>query len=276
MKKSTIVKLYNELDNKEIIEKDLPKMISVKGDAEDIFYDLCIKYNDILDSDILDHFISISTFVSSLDDSLERKRLLDSIYNIFDNDYLVSNMDFNIILENIEYIMATIFSKVFDVYNKEDEKNYASEIIIELSNGLSRYKDYDINKIYDHDLDVIFSRFFSVLEDLNNTKIPNGEYYNKILMNRVKVFLDIIFSKEIYELDDYKYNVVLGMASTIDDINELSKFKKKILFYSRLNNEDFEVTLDDSVDTLTDTSIKLLKEGKSKVLKFPENSSNNK
>lgn len=276
MKKSTIVKLYNELDNKEIIEKDLPKMISVKGDAEDIFYDLCIKYNDILDSDILDNFISISTFVSSLDDSLERKRLLDSIYNIFDNDYLVSNMDFNIILENIEYIMATIFSKVFDVYNKEDEKNYASEIIIELSNGLSRYKDYDINKIYDHDLDVIFSRFFSVLEDLNNTKIPNGEYYNKTLMNRVKVFLDIIFSKEIYELDDYKYNVVLGMASTIDDINELSKFKKKILFYSRLNNEDFEVTLDDSVDTLTDTSIKLLKEGKSKVLKFPENSSNNK
>ena len=276
MKKSTIVKLYNELDNKEIIEKDLPKMISVKGDAEDIFYDLCIKYNDILDSDILDHFISISTFVSSLDDSLERKRLLDSIYNIFDNDYLVSNMDFNIILENIEYIMATIFSKVFDVYNKEDEKNYASEIIIELSNGLSRYKDYDINKIYDHDLDVIFSRFFSVLEDLNNTKIPNGEYYNKTLMNRVKVFLDIIFSKEIYELDDYKYNVVLGMESTIDDINELSKFKKKILFYSRLNNEDFEVTLDDSVDTLTDTSIKLLKEGKSKVLKFPENSSNNK
>jgi len=276
VKKSTIVKLYNELDNKEIIEKDLPKMISVKGDAEDIFYDLCIKYNDILDSDILDHFISISTFVSSLDDSLERKRLLDSIYNIFDNDYLVSNMDFNIILENIEYIMATIFSKVFDVYNKEDEKNYASEIIIELSNGLSRYKDYDINKIYDHDLDVIFSRFFSVLEDLNNTKIPNGEYYNKTLMNRVKVFLDIIFSKEIYELDDYKYDVVLGMASTIDDINELSKFKKKILFYSRLNNEDFEVTLDDSVDTLTDTSIKLLKEGKSKVLKFPENSSNNK
>ena len=270
MKKSTIVKLYNELDNKEIIEKDLPKMISVKGDAEDIFYDLCIKYNDILDSDILDHFISISTFVSSLDDSLERKRLLDSIYNIFDNDYLVSNMDFNIILENIEYIMETIFSKVFDVYNKEDEKNYASEIIIELSNGLSRYKDYDINKIYDHDLDVIFSRFFSVLEDLNNTKIPNGEYYNKTLMNRVKVFLDIIFSKEIYELDDYKYNVVLGMASTIDDINELSKFKKKILFYSRLNNEDFEVTLDDSVDTLTDTSIKLLKEGKSKTLKFPE------
>ena len=276
MKKSTIVKLYNELDNKEIIEKDLPKMISVKGDAEDIFYDLCIKYNDILDSDILDHFISISTFVSSLDDSLERKRLLDSIYNIFDNDYLVSNMDFNIILENIEYIMATIFSKVFDIYNKEDEKNYASEIIIELSNGLSRYKDYDINKIYDHDLDVIFSRFFSVLEDLNNTKIPNGEYYNKTLMNRVKVFLDIIFSKEIYELDDYKYNVVLGMASTIDDINELSKFKKKILFYSRLNNEDFEVTLDDSVDTLTDTSIKLLKEGKSKTLKFSENNSNNK
>lgn len=270
MKKSTIVKLYNELDNKEIIEKDLPKMISVKGDAEDIFYDLCIKYNDILDSDILDHFISISTFVSSLDDSLERKRLLDSIYNIFDNDYLVSNMDFNIILENIEYIMATIFSKVFDVYNKEDEKNYASEIIIELSNGLSRYKDYDINKIYDHDLDVIFSKFFSVLEDLNNTKIPNGEYYNKTLMNRVKVFLDIIFSKEIYELDDYKYDVVLDIASTIEDVNELKKFKKKIVFYNRLDDKNFEVTLDDSVDTLTDTSIKLLKEGKSKTLKFPE------
>ena len=276
MKKSTIVKLYNELDNKEILKKGLPRMINVKGDAEDIFYDLCIKYNDILNSDILDHFISISTFSSSLDDEFEEKKLLNSIYNILDNDYLVSNMDFNIILENIEYIMGTMFSPVFDVYDEDEEKYYTSEIIVELSNGLSKSKDYDINKIYDHDLDVIFSRFFSVLEDLNNTNIPDSEYYNETLMNRVKAFLDIVFSKEIYELDDYKYNVVLDIASTIEDVNELKKFKKKIVFYNRLDDKNFEVTLDDSVDTLTDTSIKLLKEGKSKVLKFPENSSNNK
>ncbi len=270
MKKSTVVKLYNELDNKEILKKGLPRMINVKGDAEDIFCDLCIKYNDILNSDILDHFISISTFSSSIDDNLERKKLLNSIYNILDNDYLVSNMDFNIILENIVYIMGTMFSKVFDVYDEEEEKYYISEIIIELSKGLSKNKGYDINKIYDHDLDVIFSRFFSVLEDLNNTNIPDSEYYNKTLMNRVKAFLDIIFSKEIYELDDYKYNVVLDIASTIEDVNELKKFKKKIVFYNRLDDKNFEVTLDDSVDTLTDTSIKLLKEGKSKTLKFPE------
>ena len=276
MKKSTIVKLYNEIDNKEILKKALPRIMNVKGNAENIFYDLCIKYNDILNSDILDHFISISTFSSSLDDNLERKRLLNSIYDIFDNDYLVSNMDFNIILENIEYIMGTMFSKVFDVYDEDEEKYYISEIIIELSKGLSKSKNYDINKIYNHDLDVIFSRFFSVLEDLNNTNVPKNEDYNKTLMDRVKAFLDIIFSKEIYELDDYKYDVVLDMASTIEDINELSKLKKKIVFYSRLTDEDFEVTLDNSVDTLTGTSIKLLKEGKSKILKFPENSSNNK
>ena len=270
MKKSTIVKLYNELDNKEILKKSLTRMINVKGDAEDIFCDLCIKYNDILNSDILDHFISISTFSSSLDDNLERKKLLNGIYNILDNDYLVSNMDFNIVLENIEYIMGTMFSPVFDVYDEDEEKYYTSEIIVELSNGLSKSKNYDINKIYDHDLDVIFSRFFSVLEDLNNTNIPDSEYYNKTLMNRVKAFLDIIFSKEIYELDDYKYDVVLDIASTIEDVNELKKFKKKIVFYNRLDDKNFEVTLDDSVDTLTDTSIKLLKEGKSKTLKFPE------
>lgn len=269
MKKSTVVKLYNELDNKEILKKGLPRMINVKGDAEDIFYDLCIKYNDILNSDILDHFISISTFSSSLDDNLERKKLLNGIYNILDNDYLVSNMDFNIILENIEYIMGTMFSKVFDVYDEDEEKYYTSEIIVELSNGLSKSKNYDINKIYDHDLDVIFSRFFSVLEDLNDTNIPDSEYYNETLMNRVKAFLDIIFSKEIYELDDYKYDVILDIASTIEDVNELKKFKKKIVFYNRLDDKNFEVTLDDSVDTLTDTSIKLLKEGKSKTLKFP-------
>ena len=270
MKKSTVVKLYNELDNKEILKQGVPRMINIKGDAEDIFYDLCIKYNDILNSDILDHFISISTFSSSLDDNLERKKLLNGIYNILDNDYLVSNMDFNIILENIEYIMGTMFSPVFDVYDEDGEKYYTSEIIVELSNGLSKSKNYDINKIYDHDLDVIFSRFFSMLEDLNNTNIPDSEYYNETLMNRVKAFLDIIFSKEIYELDDYKYDVVLDIASTIEDVNELKKFKKKIVFYNRLDDKNFEVTLDDSVDTLTDTSIKLLKEGKSKTLKFPE------
>ncbi len=273
MKKSTVVKLYNELDNKEILKKGLPRMINVKGDAEDIFCDLCIKYNDILNSDILDHFISISTFSSSLDDNLERKKLLNSIYNILDNDYLVSNMDFNMILENIEYIMGTMFSKVFDVYD-EEEKYYISEIIIELSKGLSKNKGYDINKIYDHELKAIFEKFFDLLEDLNNTNVPKNEDYNKTLMDRIKVFLDIIFSKEIYELDDYKYNVVLDMASIVEDINELSKLKKKIVFYNRLTDEDFEVTLDDSVDTLTDTSIKLLKEGKSKTLKFQENNNN--
>ena len=270
MKKSTVVKLYNELDNKEILKKGLPRMINVKGDAEDIFYDLCIKYNDILNSDILDHFISISTFSSSLDDNLERKKLLNGIYNILDNDYLVSNMDFNIILENIEYIMGTMFSKVFDVYDEDEEKYYISEIIIELSKGLSKNKGYDINKIYDHELKAIFEKFFDLLEDLNNTNVPKNEDYNKTLMDRIKAFLDIIFSKEIYELDDYKYNVVLDMASIVEDINELSKLKKKIVFYNRLTDEDFEVTLDDSVDILTDTSIKLLKEGKSKTLKFPE------
>ena len=270
MKKSTVVKLYNELDNKEILKKGLPRMINVKGDAEDIFYDLCIKYNDILNSDILDHFISISTFSSSLDDNLERKKLLNGIYNILDNDYLVSNMDFNIILENIEYIMGTMFSKVFDVYDEDEEKYYISEIIIELSKGLSKNKGYDINKIYDHELKAIFEKFFDLLEDLNNTNVSKNEDYNKTLMDRIKAFLDIIFSKEIYELDDYKYNVVLDMASIVEDINELSKLKKKIVFYNRLTDEDFEVTLDDSVDILTDTSIKLLKEGKSKTLKFQE------
>ena len=274
MKKSTVVKLYNELDNKEILKKGLPRMINVKGDAEDIFYDLCIKYNDILNSDILDHFISISTFSSSLDDNLERKKLLNGIYNILDNDYLVSNMDFNIILENIEYIMGTMFSKVFDVYDEEEEKYYISEIIIELSKGLSKNKNYDINKIYDHELKAIFEKFFDLLEDLNNTNVSKNEDYNKTLMDRIKGFLDIIFSKEIYELDDYKYNVVLDMASIVEDINELSKLKKKIVFYNRLTDEDFEVTLDDSVDILTDTSIKLLKEGKSKTLKFQENNNN--
>lgn len=274
MKKSTVVKLYNELDNKEILKKGLSRMINVKGDAENIFYDLCIKYNDILNSDILDHFISISTFSSSLDDNLERKKLLNGIYNILDNDYLVSNMDFNIILENIEYIMGTMFSKVFDVYDEDEEKYYISEIIIELSKGLSKNKGYDINKIYDHELKAIFEKFFDLLEDLNNTNVPKNEDYNKTLMDRIKAFLDIIFSKEIYELDDYKYNVVLDMASIVEDINELSKLKKKIVFYNRLTDEDFEVTLDDSVDTLTDTSIKLLKEGKSKTLKFQENNNN--
>ena len=36
---------------------------------------------------------------------------------------------------------------------------------------------------------------FIGIEDLNNTKIPNGEYYNQTLIDRVKAFLDIIFSR---------------------------------------------------------------------------------
>ena len=101
-------------------------------------------------------------------------------------------------------------------------------------------------------------------------------YYTYLI---IKESLDYIPAVEIKKLLEENYQIKVDIKTiyqAIRNINELSKFKKKILFYSRLNNEDFEVTLDDSVDTLTDTSIKLLKEGKSKVLKFPENSSNNK
>ena len=178
--------------------------------------------------------------------------------------------------ENKMHLINKIFNNetIRTVWNKEEEKYYISEIIIELSKGLSKNKDYDINKIYDHELRAIFEKFFDLLEDLNNTNVPKNEDYNKTLMDRIKAFLDIIFSKEIYELDDYKYDVVLDIASTIEDINELKKFKKKIVFYNRLDDKNFEVTLDDSVDTLTDTSIKILKEGKSKTLKFQENNNN--
>ena len=101
-------------------------------------------------------------------------------------------------------------------------------------------------------------------------------YYTYLI---IKESLDYIPAVEIKKQLEENYQIKVDIKTVyqaIRNINELSKFKKKILFYSRLNNEDFEVTLDDSVDTLTDTSIKLLKEGKSKVLKFPENSSNNK
>lgn len=274
MRKSTVIELYNKVDNKDIIINSLPRMIDVKGKAEDIFYKLCIKYNDILDIDILDSFIAISTFTSSIGDSNMANKILNSINAIFDNDYLVSNLDFNIILENIQYIFCIEALTIFDVYDEEEEKYYISEIIIELSKALSKSKNYDINKIYNHDFNIIFSRFFYLLEDLNNTYIPNSDDFNKTLMDRIRLFLDIIFTKEIYELDDYKYNVVLDIASTIENNTELSKFKSKILFYGRLNNNDFVTTIDDSVDTLTDTSIKLLKEGKNKTLKF--DISNNK
>ena len=148
---------------------------------------------------------------------------------------------------------------------------------------------YDIVNHIEKDLyNKIPKKFIAMLEKNKDEKyVPQIDYSKSIneqkLLKDTRVILSLIYrdyicTKEEREEIDERDRKEMRKKERKTQIKYSydNLFKKKILFYSRLNNEDFEVTLDDSVDTLTDTSIKLLKEGKSKVLKFPENSSNNK
>ena len=51
----------------------------------------------------------------------------------------------------------------------------------------------------------------------------------------------------LYELDNYKYDVVLDIASTIEDVNELKKFKKNINIGLVIDSSDKVLPINDEV-----------------------------
>lgn len=267
MKKSTVIKLYNEFEDKELIINSMPRMINIKGNAEDIFYKLSTSHKDIIDMDLLDDIIGMSVFASKIEDSVQRERLLNNIDDLFENDYITSRWDFNVILENILNIMSKNFEAGFDFYDEEEQRYYLSEIVNEIIKALFKTMYYDNDKLYIHDMNTIFKYLYSVLEDGENTAIENDDI-NIDIMNRIKIFLDIVFNKDIYGMCEEKYSVILDIASTISDNNDLSKFKRKVLFFRNLDIQEFIENIEDSVNILTDTSINLLKSGKSKSLRF--------
>ena len=133
-----------------------------------------------------------------------------------------------------------------------------TEILCNFIKGLCKCSKYDIDKLYSHDMNFIIENMFNVLEDLNRTTCDKFEDSNSALLKRIELFLDIIFDKNIYELDDNKYRVVLDIASTIEDNNDLSKIKSKALICRNLDNDDFIEALDDSVKELTKTTVNRL------------------
>ena len=98
-------------------------------------------------------------------------------------------MDFNIVLENIEYIMGTMFSPVFDVYDEDEEKYYTSEIIVELSNGLSKSKNYDIIekilKQYIEDLSIGIANLINIFEPEAIGIGGSFVYFSDVLLDRL-------------------------------------------------------------------------------------------
>lgn len=269
MKKSTVIKLYNLIEDKDLLKKNLSKLIYLNDDAEVIFYNFIFNHNDIINDDIFCDFISLSSYISKINDKEIEEKLINSIDKIYDNDYLVSRWDFDEITANLVNLVLSKLCDIFEVYDKYEEDYYKSEIVFDVSNSLSNTYDYNINKVFTHDMHDVFKYFFEVIEDLDNTIIDNNnDSVNKDYLDRIKLFLDIAFTKEIYELDDEKYLSALNIASVIRNNKELSKLKNKIIFYKNLDNENFKINLDYSVNILSDVSIDLFLKGKSKSLKF--------
>ena len=258
MKKSTVLKIYKELNMTECITDYLYKLVDLKGDAEYIFLDFCTKHKDIIDEDNIEYLMTLSSSLCTVEVLSLRKKLIDNIDTMLENEIITSSDDLGVILENIIYILTIDVSTAFSCEGKEEFDYYMTEILCNFIKGLCKCSKYDIDKLYSHDMNFIIANIFNVLEDLNRTTCDKFEDSNSALLKRIELFLDIIFDKNIYELDDNRYRVVLDIASTIEDNNDLSKIKSKALICRNLDDDDFIEALDDSVKELTETTVNRL------------------
>lgn len=273
MKKSTLLKIYKELGMTECLTNYLYKLSDLKGDAEYIFLDFCKKYKSMINEENIEYIMQLSSSLCSIDILEYRRKLIDSIDDMLDDDYINSNVDFDKLLENIIYILTIDVSTTFECEGKEDFDYYMTEILCKFIKGLCDCSKNVKEKLYSHDMKSIIENFFEVLEDLNRTVGDSFEDSNSNILKRIQLYLDIIFDKNIFEMNEKKYMTVVDIAKTIEDNNSLSKLKPKALIIRNLDDEEFIDALDDNVEELTETTINRIY-GKLKIKNIYDNDSN--
>ncbi len=273
MKKSTLLKIYKELNMTKCLTNYLYKLSDLKSDAEYIFLDFCHNHKYIIDEENIEYLMQISSSLCSIKNLNYRQKLIDNIDNMLENDYIVSSIDFDNLLENIIYTLTIDTSSIFYCEEDDDNDYYITEILCKLIKGLCNCSKVVKENLYSHDIKKIIENYFSVLEELNITKGDRTESDNFNKLKRLDLYLDIVFNKEIFEMSDKKYKTVVDIAKTIEDNSILSSIKSKALIIRTLSDEDFINVLDDNVDIVTETTINKLHK-KLNIENTSDNSSN--
>ena len=257
MRKETLYEIYDSVDEVMLITNNLEKLSRLSNKTGDIFLSFC--KNNLVDRRSIRNILNLCSDIEYSLLGYETDSVVNSINEVLIDDYVMNDTDYNYLMDNYSILLQNSVDYLFYVEDEEELAYYKALTILEFNRFLKNFKNYDMSKIYTHDLCEIIDTYNNVLEDLPNTKSNNPNIdYNEMLVKRLQYFIDIISDKDIYELDDAKYKEVLYVASKTANIEDLKLLKNTIKLNRTLDNKEFKPVIDSNDSDFNNVTIDLI------------------
>ena len=259
MKKETLYEIYDCIDDVEFITNNLDKLSKISNITSNIFLSFC--KNGLVNKHNIRLFLDLSNDIEYSMLGYQTEGIVNSINEVLVDDYVRNDTDYDSIIDNYAILLQNSMDYIFMVDTEEELAYYKALTIYEFNRYLKNYKNFDINKIYNHDLCEIIDAYNHVLEDLPNTKSNNTNIdFNAMLVKRIKYFIDLISDKDIYERGKEKYKKIVEIASKTDNIEDLKRLKNRIKLNRTLELKEFESKIDDDNSDFNDVTVNLVYE----------------
>ena len=257
MKKEIMYNIYN-LIKEDYIINDLRDFILLSDSASEFLLDILKICKDKIEENNLKEFIDLSYSIDYISDFELKNDVKIKVKEMLLSDYIRNDSNLCEMIDTINYLLTYDYWESFDFYEKEEMSFYMHFLVsnlIEIIKSILNEK-VDMDKLYVHNMAFVLNSYTDVLHNINRTESSNKDLTeNDIKINRLKYFKNILSNNDIIELNNNKYNAVVKIASSINNIEKLKKFENIVVFNKLRSNSDFERILDDYTDDLNDVTI---------------------
>ena len=256
MKKSNVYLIIeflrkNKIDYTEFYDE----FIKINGEEEKLLVNLLKLHNKYLTKSLVYSYFSLSHSIRSIENYNYSRELCDQIYNeILLNDNL---NDTNYQIFYIEEVVRVLNEKIiFRAFNESEiyePDEYLMDIIRSVGN-LFKYSDSANEIHHNQDYNFILDKFNDVLDNL----IYTDEYDNYSRIIRLEKFIRILTKEKVLKLDNYKFESIVEVASSIDSISKLNKFEKVIDRMIILKDNKFNKYIEKYTDNFNKNTMDLI------------------
>lgn len=260
MRKDELYDLYSKLkDTEDLILQMLPKMVELKGIDSQLFYNICVKNSNIITEENFYNIFLIFLNICYLENTQSKQEFYAKLNLFLKKDYITCSEDFNFILKTIANLLNYPINEVFE--NHSDNTDYYKLKIIFYYFELFRRNYYDYDGLYKHDYEEITIQYIDLLTDLQNTEIGPTDDFDTILLNRIELFTKIVNDEKNLSLNPLKYQSIIEVAASINNLPSLLKFKNRVkLLTNDMDNIKFSEILEEYNEELNSNTIDLIYE----------------